>query len=293
MRYAPHSKRISAGPGPEIYEVTFEPTDLQWQALEDALNTKRNPKKTPMFRFSKKTGQRVQAVCMLFAIFGTGTTVPIHATVLKIEKWLDQTHKLQIALGPQPKTKKIPKNRMDLQKTYFSPLLAKKETQYFLPIRFLKNVLDAAIASGELVQRTIKDPTYPETRQNELWFIWVAALAKILSKAGVKVSAASSDKSPVDSPFVNFIQTIQTMFPEKYYRRKTPGSIAKAIQDARKRYAGLEILDLLTLLMSFVSERDYEKQPLNIKDPKSKQRLERFFSQISSQRGTSPGNGTA
>jgi hypothetical protein len=28
--------------------------------------------------------------------------------------------------------------------------------------------LDAAIASGELVQRTIKDPTYPETRQNEL-----------------------------------------------------------------------------------------------------------------------------
>ena len=58
----PHMKRISAGPGPDIYEVTFEPTDLQWQALEDALNTKRNPRKTPKFRFSKKTGQRVQAV---------------------------------------------------------------------------------------------------------------------------------------------------------------------------------------------------------------------------------------
>ena len=277
MRYAPHSKRISAGPGPEIYEVTFEPTDLQWQALEDALNTKRNPKKTPKFRFSKKTGQRVQAVCMLFAIFGTGTTVPIHATVLKIEKWLDQTRKLQSALGPKLKTKKIPKNRMDLQKTYSSALLAKKENQYFRPIRFLKNVLDTAIASGELAQRTIKDPTYPESQQNELWFIWVATLAKILSKTGFKVSAASGDKLAVDSPFVNFIQTIQTMLPEEHSRRKTPGSIAKAIQEARKRYAGLEILDLFTLLISFVHERDYKKQPLNIKDPKSKQRLERFF----------------
>ena len=122
-------KRISAGPGPDIYEVTFEPTDLQWQFLEDALDTKRIPKKTPKFRFSKKTSSDVQIVCILFAIFGTQTTVPIHATVLKIEKWLDQTRKLQSALGPKLKTKKIPKNIIDLQKTYSSALLAKKENQ--------------------------------------------------------------------------------------------------------------------------------------------------------------------
>ena len=93
LRYAPHMKRISAGPGPDMYTATFEPTDLQWQFLEDALDTKRIPKKTPKFRFSKKTSSDVQIVCILFAIFGTETTVPIHATVLKIEKWLDQTRK--------------------------------------------------------------------------------------------------------------------------------------------------------------------------------------------------------
>jgi len=180
-------------------------------------------------------------------------------------------------LGRSTRQRKFLKTEWSCKRHILARCLRKKENQYFLPIPFLKNVLDAAITSGELVQHTIKDLTYSESRQNDLWFIWVATLAMILSKTGFKVSAASGDKLAVDSPFVNFIQTIQTMLPEKYYRRKTPGSIAKAIQEARKRYAGLEILDLFTLLISFVHERDYKKQPLNIKDPKSKQRLERFF----------------
>ena len=59
----PHSKRISAGPGPDIYTATFEPTDHQWQTLEDALNTKRNPNKTLSFDFPR----RLASLCRLSA----------------------------------------------------------------------------------------------------------------------------------------------------------------------------------------------------------------------------------
>src|SRR5450759_4642343 len=115
---------------PDIYEVTFKPTDAQWQVLEDTLNTKRNPKKTPKFRFSEKTGPAVHAACILFVIAGTTNTVSIPATLSEIENWLAQTRKLQSALGPKHKTKKIPKNRMEQQKTYISTMHAKKENQY-------------------------------------------------------------------------------------------------------------------------------------------------------------------
>jgi hypothetical protein len=280
-----------------MYEATFEPTDAQWQVLEDALNTKRNSRrvsKIPKFQFSKMTNGLVKAACIVFAIAQTENTVTSSTTASKIHKWLADTKELQRALGPRhQKIGTSPKNRMELEKLYFRPVLAEREKQYFLPIPFLKRILDAAIASGELVQHMIEDPTYPASRHKELWFVWVALLATILSKAGFNVSAASGDKMSDDSPFVTFIKTIQTFLPEKCHRRKTSLSIAKGVQSAKGRYAGLEIIDLFFLLFSSGSERDYEKEPLNIKNLRSKQRLEHFLSQISSRRGTSPGNGTA
>ena len=219
--------------------------------------------------------------------------MPQKAIVSNIDKWLAQTRELQRTLGLKQKTKTIPKNRMDLQKSY-SRLLFVLKNHSFRPLPFLRDVLDAAIASGKFALQVIRDPTYPETKRKEQWFLWVALLAKILSREGFKVSAASGDKSSTDSPFVSFIKTIQALLPEKCHRRITSASIAKGIQEANKRYASLELPELLSLILCWGTGNDDEKHPLKlIKDPKSKRRLEHFLSQISPRPGMSPGNGTA
>ena len=55
----PHrDKHIFAGLGPEIDEPFLGLTVANIRALEDALNTKRDPK-TPKFRFSENSGRTV------------------------------------------------------------------------------------------------------------------------------------------------------------------------------------------------------------------------------------------
>jgi hypothetical protein len=239
------SKRVPTGWIKPSRDV--EPTLVQLKALEDALNSKLSAK-VPRRKLSQKTCTQVWACCFLFAKTGPATvgTIPVNKIVAEIERWRAKTMNLRRQLWKKQTKGGTPESRITLEKIYLRPLLAKKDG--WSALEFLAKILDAAIASSKLTVQEIRDPHFSGSREKELWFIWVALLRKVLSRSGFHTSAASGDKSATDSPFVKFIEELQTWLPEDCRKRKTAGSIAKGIQDAWRKYGDLKTMDLFELL---------------------------------------------
>ena len=225
---------------------TAEPTPAQWRELEAILNARRHKARLKLSRIVRK---KIWDIC---CIFSSSDQVTINAIskntiIADVQKWQANTKNLRRRTWGQQATRPKPKTRENLISTYLRPLCIEDRSWYQL--EFLAAVFDFAVATSELALQNIKNPKIAGFPGHELWFLWVILIDKTLRSVGFRTSAASGDKSPSDSPFVVFIQTLQALLPERCQRRKTGGSIAKGIQYARKRYGHFEP-DLLTITLA-------------------------------------------
>ncbi len=214
-------------------QKTAEPTPAQWQELEAILNA-RGPK--TRLKLSPTVRKTIWDICCVFSSSDQATTNAIteKTVIADLKKWQANTKNLRRRIWGQEATRPKPKTRENLTGTYLRPLCIEDRSWYQL--EFLAAVFDAAVATSELVLLNLQNPKIAGLPGHDLWFLWVVLIDKTLRSAGFRTSAASGDKSLSKSPFVVFIQTLQALLPERCQRRKTAGSIAKGIQDARNRY---------------------------------------------------------
>jgi hypothetical protein len=225
---------------------TAEPTPAQWQKLEAILNARQHKAR---LKLSLTVRKKIWDICCVFSSSDQATTNAIseNTVIADIKKWQANTKNLRRRTWGQQATRPKPKTRENLISTYLRPLCIEDRSWYQL--EFLAAVFDAAVATSELVLLNLQNPKIAGLPGHELWFLWVILIDKTLRSEGFRTSAASGDKSASDSPFVVFIQTLQALLPERCQRRKTGGSIAKGIQDARKGY-GHFAPDLLTTALA-------------------------------------------
>ena len=130
-------------------------------------------------------------------------------------------------------------------------------------MKFFARVLECSLATSDYLQSRLQSPNFVMVDERELWFVWVALLARTLKGHGIKVTAASGDKMVSDSPFVRFIDSLQKLLPdERHVRKSDPSrgkglqSIAKGVQLALKRYGHTSQAGLALLLASWASDPD-------------------------------------
>ena len=205
---------------------------------------------------------QIALASILFATLGPGSkkTKTVTEIVQKIDLWRRRTQHLRTQVGWwSEKPVKLPNGNVTREwvlKKYFV-LTETHKANFDIPLfrlAFLDWALEGAIAASEFAVRELTAPSYPGTRESEMWFIWVALVEHAVRLDRIRTTAGSgSDKRHSVSPFVAFILELQTLLPKKCWRRETPDSVAKGIQTARKNFFGRKLRRDAAILMMFGS----------------------------------------
>jgi hypothetical protein len=138
------------------------------------------------------------------------------------------------------------------------------------PMQLLAHALDAAVATGDAVNRELSDPQYHGVRDSQLWTLWLAVLIQCLRHHGLPVAHVDdSGKRRLESGVVAFIAEMQKKMPLHLKHRRTPSSLKKGILDALKVADTFHSGELLNLLIVWGFDFDYESQKFTDDEMKS------------------------
>jgi|SRR5882724_9007549 len=196
-----------------------------WQELERLWNT-------PL---TIDTREKIETASRVYAMVG-----PAHArntvTVVKAEKalndWIKACGRLRLALGATKTSAPLLTKQEIIQRFYGKQAIRK--IAKMKPLSFVQYVVEAAMGAAQFALADKQHQNISAALEKDLWRTWVAYLAIVASQAGVKVSAASSNKTINQSPFVKGVVFLQHRLPKECKRFNDYESVAKGVQDARK-----------------------------------------------------------
>jgi hypothetical protein len=172
-------------------------SDQDWQCLEKLWNV-------PL---SIEARDEVETASRIYAMVG-----PPHRrnaiTVVKSEKalnnWLKACGRLRLALGATKTSASLMTKAEVIERFYGGSTIRKIGKMQ--PLTFFKYVMEAAMGAGLLAIEEKKHPKLSSALEKDLRHAWVAYLAYVVEQAGAKVSAASSNETNKESPFVNLVR---------------------------------------------------------------------------------------
>jgi hypothetical protein len=173
-----------------------------------------------------------------------------------VEQWIRATKTLRSQVWQGKQSWKSPESLPDSQwmllKSFFGPPCPPGRYPKVLEemdgplLPFFARILEGSIAAAEYTKLHLEENVIEN--ESEVWFLWVALMARELESSMIKVSAPSPDWSGENySPFVQFILKLHEWLPpnpknrrlQRPRVRETPGSVAKGIHEARERYKNL------------------------------------------------------
>lgn len=211
-----------------------------WEACEDAMGV--GP-------FNPELREKIWLACAMYRAVGlqyeSSNTMPRGAIKKAIQRWLDNTGRL-LKLLNSPPTKRQPAHGLDMAEHVVAMLENSKPTK--LPTELLASVLQLASAVG--INTLVELDKLSVGLEHDFWGIWVALIAKSLEESGLKITAASLNKSTTGtpSPFVQMIICLQPVLPDVCQRRTGVESLVKGINSARRKWKPQSLAGLYYVL---------------------------------------------
>jgi hypothetical protein len=157
-------------------------------------------------------------------------------TVVKAEKalndWIKACGRMRLALGAT-KTSAPQLTKLEVITRFYGDAAVRKIGK-MKPLSFVLYVVEAAMGAALLAIAEKQHQNISAALQKDLWRAWVAYLAGLAEQAGVRVSAASSNETNKESPFVKGIMFLQERLPRECRRFVGYTSVAKGVQQARR-----------------------------------------------------------
>ncbi len=212
-------------------------TAQQWAELEAALGRPIRP----------LARVQIETVTTLFKIFGPASKHKIARGRIdkELASWRKHTLKLLQKIRTRPSTGKSQLSRASLQKRYSRFELPRDAIEHLV---YLDHALSLALDTTDYIVQQI-NRNNAETKDDEMWFVWVAMIEGALNHCGIRTTAASGDKQHNYSPFVLFVQKLQEVLPVACHKRLSVGSIAKGIQLSRDKFGHIGPRALLFILL--------------------------------------------
>jgi hypothetical protein len=216
--------------------------DEGWRELEK-LWTATLP---PNLREKIETGNRV------YAMIG-----PLHerssVTVVKAEKalsdWIKASGRLRLELCAETTSARTLSKREVVER--FCKESAARKISKMRPLSFAQYVIEAAIGAAQFAIAEIKCQNMDPGLKRDLWFAWVGFLACVAEEVGVKITASSSNKSRNESRFVRGIMALQQRLPKECRRFNGYESVAKGVQEARRKFGKEDPATLLAIIAAW------------------------------------------
>jgi hypothetical protein len=219
------SQKLRILSNPEFKDVHKGLSGLDWQELERLWNT-------PL---TIDTREKIETASRIYAFVG-----PAHVrntvTVVKAEKalndWIKACGRLRLALGATKTSAPLLTKKEIIQRFYGRQAIQK--IGKMKPLSFVQYAVEAAMGAAQLAIVDKQHTNISAALEKDFWRAWVAYLANVAKQLGVKVSAASSNKSNNESPFVKGVIFLQQRLPKECRRFNGYDSVAKGVQQARK-----------------------------------------------------------
>jgi hypothetical protein len=210
---------------PEFKDLHKGLSGRDWQELESLWNT-------PL---TIDTREKIETAVRVYALVG-----PAHVrntvTVVKAEKalndWIKASARLRLALRAT-KTSAPSLTKQEIIQRFYGKHAVQKIAK-MKPLSFAQYVIEAAMGAAQSAIADKQHQNISAALNKDLWRAWVAYLANVANQAGVKVSAASSNKTNNQSPFVKGVIFLQHRLPKECRRFTDYDSVVKGVQDARK-----------------------------------------------------------
>jgi uncharacterized protein (DUF1778 family) len=217
------TKRSKVFSKPKFKDLYERLSERDWQELEGLWGAS----------LAIETREVIETASRVYALVG-----PAHerntVTAVKAEKaltaWIKASGRLRLALGVTT-TSAPPLTKAEIVARFYGEPAIQKIGK-MKPLSFVQYVLEAAMAAAEFAIAD-EQRISPEL-EKDLWRAWVAYLAIAVEKVGVKVSAASSNKTKNPSPFVTGVIFLQERLPKECRRFNDYDSVAKGVQLSRK-----------------------------------------------------------
>jgi hypothetical protein len=197
--------------------------------------------------FSREAVEELVSTCWIFSSCGPGTPAG-HNTKSSIVKdltiWLKRTQTLRHKLW-QDQTEIFEPGRKGIER--FVHFFTNRPLA-LPPQEFLATVLDIAMATSTYFLKVATN-YFSDMTESQRWLLWAAVVARIADDEGVRVSAASTNKTKRDSSFVAFVRELQSWLSERKRLRKTSESLAKGIQIARTKYGNVGSDELIMMFL--------------------------------------------
>jgi hypothetical protein len=174
-------------------------------------------------------------------------TVSVIAARKALADWIKASGRLRKALGA--KTTSAPVLTKAEIVLRFYDTAAVKKIGKMKPLTFVQYVIEVAMGAAELGLKELDQFKLRPELKSDLWLAWAAFAASVAEGAGAKISASSSNKTANESSFVVGLSSLQELLPAECQRRNSYDSIAKGVQDARKKF-GQTIPDALLAIIA-------------------------------------------
>jgi hypothetical protein len=148
-----------------------------------------------------------------------------------------------------------------------------------LPAQLLLFSVQSALAAGEIVKHEIENENRNLPIENDLWSAWVCLTARILDRAGLTISGASTDKSTHESPFIRGIVKLQSFLPKECRHFNGYESVRTATQQSLRRMGGMKDELLLQVLIWGLQSPECAGYPGNLREG-SKDRFVAFEARV-------------
>jgi hypothetical protein len=209
--------------------ILFGHTDLKlivieesaWNRFDKAIGLKTSNEIRERLKF------HLELYGMAGSLYAPGSTRLATDIVPRLDRWLRESLSLLQTL--QAEEANI-QSRTEYMELFASNRL--ENANKLVPLQFLRHASRSAVAAARIAKREIDGEQRNRPVENDLWPAWVCLTAKILKSAGLKISGASTDKSPKQSPFITGLMTLQTWLPKECRRLNTYESVRVAAQQS-------------------------------------------------------------
>jgi hypothetical protein len=173
-------------------------------------------------------------------------TVSVVAARKALANWIKASGRLRKALGANTTSAPVlTKAEIVLR---FCDTTAVKKIRKMKPLTLVQYVTEVAIGAAELGLKELGEFKLSPELKSDLWLAWAPFAASVAEGAGAKISASSSNKTANESPFVAGLSILQELLPAECQHRTGYESIAKGVQDARRKFGRTSPNTLLAII---------------------------------------------
>jgi hypothetical protein len=227
------SRTLRAFIKPEFKDRYLRLSDKDWRELERCWEVS----------LPKDAREKLDVASRVYAMVG-----PPHErntiTALQAEKafdaWIKASGRLRLKLGAG-KTSAPRLTKREIVERFCGEAAARK-IRRMRPMTFAHYVIEAAMGAARSAMAEKEHQQISPVLQKDLWRAWVAFVASVAREVEAKVSAASSNKTNKESPFVKGVIFLQERLPKECRRFADYDSVAKGVQAALRFKQTPEVL---------------------------------------------------